>query len=260
MELRKIFDTIPEKFDKWRPQYCDEVFEYLIDHVHLNTQKSILEIGPGTGQATEPILKTGCHYLGVELGENLAKYTQNKFKCYKNFHLIHDDFITHDFGKEKFDFIYSAATIQWIPEKIAFSKTHELLKNGGTLAMMMLHGDYKTPNEALYYEIQKVYAEYFHPETPYTQKFDYGNVVNYGFTEFQRLEFYSKREYTADEYIEYLGTHCDHIALKEPFQSNFYEGIRNAILSFGDKICFHDTIILYLAKKAQDPDIDPQLI
>lgn len=42
----------------------------------------------------------------------------------------------HDFGNQKFDMIYSAATIQWIPEEIAFSKAFDLLKPGGTLAMM----------------------------------------------------------------------------------------------------------------------------
>ncbi len=63
--------------------------------------------------------------------------------------------------------IYSAATIQWIPEKIAFSKTFELLNPGGTLAMMLTKSDYKTPNEALYQSIQRVYSQYFKPETAY---------------------------------------------------------------------------------------------
>lgn len=37
----------------------------------LNPEKKVLEIGPGTGQATESILKTGCDYTAIELGENL---------------------------------------------------------------------------------------------------------------------------------------------------------------------------------------------
>lgn len=37
MEFRKIFDTIPEKFDKWRPRYCQEAFENLQLHNTLNT-------------------------------------------------------------------------------------------------------------------------------------------------------------------------------------------------------------------------------
>jgi SAM-dependent methyltransferase len=249
MEFRRVFDTIPEKFDRWRPRYCDEAFAYIIHHTHLDSQKTVLEIGPGTGQATEPILKTGCNYLAIELGEHLAEYTKNKFESYPNFGIVNADFETYDFERQRFDLVFSAATIQWIPEKIAFSKSFDLLNNGGVLAMMMMQGDYKTPNETLYNAIQKVYCEYFHPETPYTQKLIYNNAVNYGFADFRRLEFYSKREFTAVDYVEYLGTHCDYIVLREPYKSEFYKGIRNAILNAGNRIEFKDTVILYLARK-----------
>ena len=29
MDSRKVFDSIPEQFDKWRPRYCDELFDDL---------------------------------------------------------------------------------------------------------------------------------------------------------------------------------------------------------------------------------------
>lgn len=249
MEFRKIFDTIPEAFDRWRPRYCDEVFADVIRHTQLNAEKSALEIGPGTGQATAPILNTGCNYLAIELGGHLADYMKNKYACYPNFHLVNADFETFDFGEQKFDLIYSAAAIQWIPETIGFSRAFKLLKSGGSFAMMLMKGDYKTPNEALYEKIQAVYAEYFHPETPYTQKTEYSNVVNYGFTDFECREYHSRREFTADDYISYLGTHCDHIVLNDPDKSKLYAGIREAILEAGNRLVFYDTIVLYLARK-----------
>lgn len=249
MEFRKVFDTIPEKFDKWRPHYCKEAFDCIINNAKLDSSKSVLEIGPGTGQATEPILKTNCNYLAIELGENLYNFTKNKFNSYNNFHIVNGDFELFNYGDKKFDLVYSASTIQWLPEQIAFSKSFELLKNGGYLAMMMLHGDYKTPNETLYREIQEVYSKYFKPETPYTQKLIYRNALNYGFTDFQEYKFQSKRTYNAQNYIEYLGTHCDHIVLQEPYKDNFFDGIREAILKHNDKIEFIDTIVLYLTKK-----------
>lgn len=249
MEFRKVFDTIPVKFDKWRPRYCEEVFEDVIKHSQLDTGKLALEIGPGTGQATEPILKTGCNYLAIELGKHLAEYTKNKFKSYDNFHIVNADFETYNFGQQKFDLVYSAATIQWIPEKIAFSRAYNLLKSGGIFAMMLMTGEHKTPNEALYNAIEKVYDQYFRPETPYTQKLDYNNVVNYGFVDFECRKYHSKREFNADDYVSYLETHCDHIVLKEPYKSKFYAGIRDAILKAGNKIVLNDTIVLYLARK-----------
>ena len=250
MEFRKVFDTIPEQFDKYRPRYSAELFADLISYAGIGPGKTVLEIGPGTGQATDPILNTGCDYLAIELGEHLTEKMKSKYGKYPNFRIVNDDFITHDFGNQRFDMVYSAATIQWIPEEIAFSKTFDLLKPGGTLAMMLVRADFKTPNEPLFNKIQQAYALYFKPETEYKHgSFKYTNAPNYGYTDFEKREFYGKREFTADEYVAFSGTHCDHIVIPEPYKGKLFEGLREAVLEAGNKIVFQDTYVLYLTKK-----------
>ncbi len=250
MEFRKIFDTIPEQFDKFRPRYCRELFDFLIDHADINREKKVLEIGPGTGQATDPILRTGCDYNAIELGEHLYAKMLEKYGRFPNFHIVNDDFITHDFGQQKFDVIYSAATIQWIPEDVAFSKTFDLLKPGGVLAMILTKADYKTPNEDLYAKIQKLYDQYYKPEIPYTHGgFKYDNALKYGYEGFEEHDFHGRREMDPDEYVSFCGTHCDHIVIPEPYKTLFFEGLRKAVAENGGKIVFEDTYVLYLTKK-----------
>jgi ubiquinone/menaquinone biosynthesis C-methylase UbiE len=249
MDFRKVFDSIPEEFDKWRTNYCDELFADVIEYAKLDSSKTALEIGPGTGQATEPILKSGCSYLAIELGKHLAEYTKNKFSSYDNFQIVNADFETYDFGQPKFDLVYSAATIQWIPEEIGFPKVYDILKSNGTFAMMLTRTDNKSANEDLYLKIQEVYDEYFHPETKYTCSLKYNNVVNYGFIDFECRHYHKTREYNADDYVSLISTHADHITLQEPYKTKFYQGIRDAILSFDNKIILYDTIDLYLARK-----------
>ena len=252
MEYRKVFDTIPERFDKYRPRYSAELFADLIQYTKIGPDKTVLEIGPGTGQATDPILETGCEYHAIELGEHLFTKMKEKYDRYPNFHIVNDDFITYDFGDQKFDMIYSAATIQWIPEEIAFVKTMDLLKPGGTLAMMLTTDDYRTPNETLYHRIQEVYDKYFRPETEYKNMhgpFKYTNAPKYGYIDFERREFYGQRVFTADEFVSYRGTDCTSLVIPEPYQSLFYNGLREAVLEAGNKIVFNDTYVLYLAKK-----------
>lgn len=254
MELREVFDTIPEQFDKYRPRYSPELFADLIAYTESGPDKTVLELGPGTGQATDPVLNTGCDYHAIELGGHLTEKMKQKYGAYPNFHIVNDDFITHDFGSQRFDMIYSAATIQWIPEKVAFGKTFDLLNPGGTLAMMLTTADYKTPNEALFDRIQQVYSAYFRPEIPYEHRsFSYENAVRYGYVGFERREYHGRREFTAEEYVAFCGTHCDHIVVKEPYRSKFFEGLRNAVLAAGDKIVFLDTYTLFLAKKPMTP-------
>ena len=74
----------------------------------------------------------------------------------------------------------------------------------------------------------------------------------------QRIESYTLSTYdtavkvhyfTADEYVAYSGTHCDHLVIPEPYKTKLFEGLRDAVIAAGNKIVFSDTYILYLAKK-----------
>lgn len=248
-EFRLVFDTIPDQFDRYRPTYCDALYADLIPYAGIGPGISVLELGPGTGQATEPILRTGCDYHAIELGENLAARLWEKFGHYSNFHLVRDDFITHDFGDQQFDMIFSAATIQWIPEEIAFTKTFRLLKPGGTLAMMMIHGDYRSGNEELYQRIQQVYAQHWKPKEPYRIRFRYDSAVDYGYRDYNRREYKSSRIMDADTFAAHAGTHADHINIPEPDRTLFLQGLRDAVNEYGGSITYRDTHVLITAKK-----------
>lgn len=45
MEFRKIFDTIPEQFDKFRPRYTPALFEYLIHYAKIGPEKAFWRSG-----------------------------------------------------------------------------------------------------------------------------------------------------------------------------------------------------------------------
>ena len=197
-DKRLVFDTIVEKFDKWREKYTPELFDYIIKTCGLDETKSCLEIGPGTGQASDFAIKSGCDYTAIELGLNLASAMRNKYGSYDNFKIIVDDFEAHEFPKSSFDVIYSAATIQWIQEDIAYRKCYDILKNNGYLVMFRMIDDYKSSNPSLYEDIQKVYDEHFVVRIPYTCKFDYLNGETYGLTYVGRKVFTGSRSYDSD--------------------------------------------------------------
>lgn len=253
MDFRTIFEQVPEQFDKWRPRYCDELFKDLIAFANLDANSEVLEVGPGTGQATEPILKTGCSYKAIELGESFSEIMKNKFNSYKNFNIVNTDFETYPFGNEQFDLVYSAAAFQWIPERIGYPKAYDILKSGGAFAMFMMRPDIRPgggyTDEPLFSQIQEVYAKYFRPETEYKCNLDYDARDKYGFVNLERREYLKTREYNADDYVSLIGTHADHITLKETNRTYFYEGIRKVILDAGNKITLYDKITMYLAKK-----------
>lgn len=250
LEFRKVFDSIPELFDKYRPRYTPELFSDLIAYANITENSTVLEMGPGTGQATDPILNTGCDYNAIEIGENLAAKMVEKYGDRENFHLTVGDFITHDFEERKFDLIYSAATIQWIPEEVAFRKTFDLLKPGGVLAMMSTQGNYRTSNPELYEKIQKVYRAHFRPAIEYPHRnFKYSNAVKYGYVDYEERTFPLVRVFDAENYVNYVKTHSDHIVIPEPHRTPFFEGLYKTVKENGDRVEYNDTCILRLARK-----------
>ena len=57
---------------------------------------------------------------------------------------------------------------------------------------------------------------------------------------------------SAEEYVHYSGTHCTHMVIPEPYHTQFFDGLRNAVLDAGNKIVFKDTYVLYVTKKPQE--------
>ena len=56
MEFRKVFDTIPEQFDKYRPRYCAELFSDLIACAGIGPGKAVLELGQEQVRPPTPYL------------------------------------------------------------------------------------------------------------------------------------------------------------------------------------------------------------
>ena len=78
--LETTFNSVYAQYDKWRPSYLKELYDDIFDAKEINALSNVLEIGIGTGQATLPILETGCKLTAIELGDKLAEYSKCKLK------------------------------------------------------------------------------------------------------------------------------------------------------------------------------------
>jgi len=260
MDLRKSFDIDAVNYDRWRPRYCKELFNDIIDYSKLDSETECLEIGCGTGQATEPVLNTGSSVLAIELGQNFTEYTRNKFSNYKNFCIENADFEKIPLQDNKFDLVFSGTAFHWIPEEIGYPKVFDILKSGGAISVFWNKPAPKSFNDPLHLKMQKVYEKYFGPgsmkkaeaesDNPQERyKKIIGTIEKYGFIEAECRLYRQVREFNAEDYIALISTYSDHIALPEPVKSQFFNGIRGAIHDFNNSIKVYDTIDLYMARK-----------
>lgn len=254
------FDTVVSTYEKMRPGYVDELYKMIFDYVTLDESSHAIEVGIGSGQATLPILKTGCHVTAVEYGANFSELCKKKFKDYPSFQVINDKFENVNLAETGYDFIYSATAFHWVPEEVGYAKVFSVLKHGGAFARFANHPYIAKDNSELAEEINHLYNRYYHTfyhtEPKKIQEYSEEQAkelsliaVKYGFTDIQYALFTRIRPFTAKEYIELLGTYSDHIAVDEPIRKEFFEKIEEAIYRHGGKLNIYDTIDLQLARK-----------
>ena len=258
--LEWTFDTVASTYEKLRPGYVEELYQVLFDYISINENSNVVEVGSGGGQATAPMLVTGCRLTAVEYGEQFSELLKEKFKEYQNFSVITGKFEDTEFGENVFDLVFSASAFHWVPEKIGYEKVFSMLKSGGVFARFANHPYRDKGNPALSEEIDNIYDEYynkFHNRkrevlTEYTEEQAKNRAMiadKYGFTDIRNALFYRERVFSAKEYVELLGTYSDHIAIEESIRTKFFSRIEEAINKHGGTITIYDTIDLQLARK-----------
>ena len=258
--LEWTFDSVASTYEKLRPGYVSGVYKTIFDYIEINENSNVLEIGTGRGQATAPVLATGCRLTAVECGEQFSQLLKEKFKEFPKFSVITDKFENTQLETGSYDLVFSASAFHWIPEQIGYEKVFSILKSGGVFARFANHPYRDKGNLELAAEIDEIYDEYyykFHNKqrtelTEYTeqQAKDRAFIAEkYGFTDIKYALFYRQRVFTAKEYVKLLGTYSDHIAIEETIRKAFFSKIEQAIEKHGGTITIYDTIDLELARK-----------
>src|SRR5579859_4951569 len=106
---RIVFNEVAELYDRIRPGYPDELFDDLFTLGDIAEHASVLEVGPGTGQATRSLLSRGCSVLGIELGEHMAAQLQGNLKSFPGLRVVNADFEHWDSAGERFDLIFASS-------------------------------------------------------------------------------------------------------------------------------------------------------
>ena len=119
---------LQDYMDKWDGQ----VF---IDKMELNKDKSVLEIGVGTGRLAVRVAPLCGEFYGVDISPKTIGRAKDNLAEYRNIDLICADFLSYKFDR-KFDVIYSSLTFMHIEKKqTAINKVATLLKDGGKFVL-----------------------------------------------------------------------------------------------------------------------------
>jgi len=253
--LRQTFDEVAVLYNEARPRYPDELFSTLIDITNLEKNATILEIGSGTGQATQPLAQRGFMITAVELGRSLAEVAKNELHKYQNVQVLNTSFEQANFFKKSFDLVYAATSFHWIDPSIKYTKTHRLLKDKRYLAIIHTNHVSDEEGDKFFTESQPIYERYNFldtpkPKLPNKECLNPSEIDERLFTLIHFEIFPVIITYTAKNFVKLLNTYSNFLAAGKRTQQLFYQEIEHFINEkFGGKIDKHFAMSLTVAQK-----------
>lgn len=145
-------EPLREYMDKWDG-------DGFIERMELNEQKSVLEIGVGTGRLAVRVAPLCGRFCGIDLSPKTIERGRENLASVNNVNLICGDFLSYGF-EEKFDVIYSSLTFMHIADKQnALAKIATLMNTDGRLLVSID----KNPNDCIDIGINRITI---YPDTP----------------------------------------------------------------------------------------------
>ena len=75
------------------------VVDGILEKAEVNKEDLIIEIGPGLGNLTSPLLENAGKVICIELDPKMVSILKDRFSLYENFELINEDVLKVDLNK-----------------------------------------------------------------------------------------------------------------------------------------------------------------
>ena len=255
----EVFSEVAEVYDEVRPAYPAELYERLGRVAKLSPGSRVLEVGGGTGVATEQILAAWNPSLTVlEPGPELFRFLRRRFRGRERLEVVQAKF--EDFKIErKYDVLLSATAFHWVERKRRFLLADGALKAKGFLVLYW--NNYSRNDDPLFDEIQTVYKKYY-PVKTYNndiriiqRKSIADRVKEVARSGLFKLvlseEFHSRKKFSAAEYVKLLKTFSKNASRSDEVMRKFYEKMEELILARGGSFGLPIHTDLIVAKKAR---------
>ena len=131
---RRFFGSDPETYDAVRPGHAGEVYDILRERCEVRPGSKVIEIDPGTGQATRRLLDLGAAPLvAIEPDPLLADYLRAAFGSRTEVRVTALEDAALESGE--YDLAAAASSFHWVDEEVGLKKLRAALRPGGWIAI-----------------------------------------------------------------------------------------------------------------------------
>lgn len=233
--LRQGFDQVAQLYNESRPRYPDHLFSALIKVTGLSPKAKLLEIGPGTGQATKSLAIHGYDITCVELGAALAGIAKHELRNYPNVRILTGAFEDIELPSDTFDLVFAATSFHWIKSEFRYLKSHQILRHQGWLAIIHTNHISDEQGDLFFETSQPIYDRYNFtdknqkPSLPKPETIKPAEMDERLFRSTHFQLFPMTITYSAKEYAKLLNTYSNHLASSKQMRDDFLNEIEKLI-------------------------------
>jgi SAM-dependent methyltransferase len=255
VEQRFTFDAIAALYDAARPDYPDALFSDVAALASLGSGDAILEVGCGTGRATQGFARLGLPILALDPGPALLDVARQRLSDFPNVRFAEATFEAWPLERDAFALVAAAQSWHWVAPDVRFAKAAAALKPGGFLAVF---GNISMPIPAPLGEaIDRLYAIYAPRllQDPPGDWYRPSGVVAKIFREADRFgrathkAYPWNRKHDAASYVDLLRTRSDYQLLEPAQREALTAAVAAAIEAHGGAFEAGYEAHLYLAPR-----------
>jgi SAM-dependent methyltransferase len=156
-DARFSFNQAAEIYDAIRPSYPPALFDCLF--ALLPPKPRIVEVGPGTGQATRDLLRRGALVHAIEIGPAMAAKLRSNLPS-AELQVTVGDFERVTVPERSVDAVFSATAYHWLSAAAQADRPAAILKPGGVIAIVDTNQVASPDDEGFFDAVQPTYEQY----------------------------------------------------------------------------------------------------
>jgi len=254
--VRATFDDDADAYDRSRPVAPGSVFDDLVAGARLQPGAAVVEIGPGTGQATRRLAERGLRVTAVELGGHLAARARQNLARFPDVEVVTASFEAWDPGPARFQAVVACNSFHWIDPDVRFAKAAAILDGDGHLVVLATPLVVPDGADRFWWDVQDDYAaaseQRLDPATQHPDRVtDLAPEVRACglFDEPVTRRHLFATTFTADQYATNVATRSGTKDLPPPAQAELVERIRRRIVAAGGTLTVHLLAVLTMARR-----------